>query len=520
MFRQGFLRPLVGYEERLSFLPLNNEDNTMNYMKLGLMSALVSFFCGISLAAPEKRLQVRTAMVGSVKISYVIEHGRAIITSGEKDTPAIEPWTEGELAIPDKLNGHRVQELGDDAFRGCGALTAIKIPNGVQRVGARAFWECFSIVSLDFPESVMAIGKQACHGMRNLESVSIRGKVETIEDKLFEQCSSLTEINLGDSVKRVTGKSFEKCSLLKRLVFPESLKSIDNGGYSYGVCDGCGSLKEVFFLGPPPEIRNFGKDLNGCVRYSRKYQADWERWQIAKQVVGAEPFDPADIRQPAVPTAPVPTPTPKQVSTVAPPVAHSHVADAEADPFEKAETEVATTPLPSVAGKPLELDPGPVADAYRELDIHSYKCRMLLNDFALAVTNANKEAASKRVRLRRTVKDNLLRLFENATAAGNLDMALALKAALDTADGEIKGDAVAVERAREYRDKQNAAIDNALKTAGIKAAKALYSGTDLQKQETTKKGDLDTARKLAIFQQKVQNWAREANGAASKAAAR
>lgn len=496
----------------------------MNYSELRLLAVLALAFCITSHATPDKPRQIRTATVNGIKWSFAVENGSAIITSGEKEKPAIEAWTEGDIVIPTMLGGFTVKEIGDNAFRGCGAITSLKLPDGVNRIGNDAFHECHSIRALEFPANVTAIGIGACSSMKNLETVRVLGKVPVYSGHVFARCGKLEHLDIGQGVERIIGHLCLGCGSLKQIVFPQTLRLIDSSMYSNGPFSGCSSLQEVYFLGPPPEIKNFGSSLDGKIRYTKKNELQWTRWLKAKQIVGAEPFNPADLRLVTESSALAVVPVPKVVPASQqffqdPPVADNHAADAanaEADPFEKAEKDVATTPPPPVAYKPLELDPMPVADAYRELDIHSYKCRILLNDFTLAVTNANKEAASKRIRLRRTVKDNLQQLFEKATATGNLDMALALKTALDTADGEIKGDAVAVERAREYRDNQNVAIDNALKTAGIKAAKALYSSIDLQKQETTKKGDLDTARKLANFQQKVQNWARETNGAVAK----
>ncbi len=61
--------------------------------------------------------------------------------------------------------------IGDFAFKNCGSLTSVTIPNGVTAIGAEAFYGT-TITSLDIPSTVATIGDGAFAYCRKLQSVS------------------------------------------------------------------------------------------------------------------------------------------------------------------------------------------------------------------------------------------------------------------------------------------------------------------------------------------------------------
>ena len=77
--------------------------------------------------------------VGGYSWPYIIkDDGTAEITG--KPSPA----PEGALAIPEKLGGHIVTRIGDEALADCGELTEVTIPVGVTSIGEEAFARCSS----------------------------------------------------------------------------------------------------------------------------------------------------------------------------------------------------------------------------------------------------------------------------------------------------------------------------------------------------------------------------------------
>lgn len=57
----------------------------------------------------------------------------------------------GEVVIPEKIDGFPVTGIGERAFRDCGNLTAITVPDSVTRIGDRAFLNCFGLESIVLP---------------------------------------------------------------------------------------------------------------------------------------------------------------------------------------------------------------------------------------------------------------------------------------------------------------------------------------------------------------------------------
>ena len=76
----------------------------------------------------------------------------------------------------------------DDAFRQCGSLQSITIPNSVTSIGDYAFFSCESLQSVTIPNSVTSIGDFAFCRCKSLQSVTIPNSVTSIGDNAFWLC--------------------------------------------------------------------------------------------------------------------------------------------------------------------------------------------------------------------------------------------------------------------------------------------------------------------------------------------
>ena len=247
-----------------------------NGVKMRSFFVIACYCIAMSLFRASALTQIQTEETNGVMWRFAIGTDGAVIESGEDGKSAINPSFEGELTIPIRLGGYGVDEIGNDAFRGCGAITAITMPKTISRVCANAFFDCISIESLNFPISCTNIGPQACKGMSRLKTVRIEGYVSSISHRLFENCYRLVSVELGKGVKNVENMAFRRCSSLERIVFPESLESMDSISEIF---DGAKSLKEIVFMGPPPKGMGHELPSKCTLRYHKKYEAEWLRWQ-------------------------------------------------------------------------------------------------------------------------------------------------------------------------------------------------------------------------------------------------
>jgi hypothetical protein len=95
------------------------------------------------------------------------------------------------VVIPDSVGW-----IGYAAFSGCTSLSSVTIPDSVTGIGASAFQGCTSLSSVTIPDSVTNIGQQAFHGCTSLSSVTIPDSVTSISDDAFWDCMRLMTISI------------------------------------------------------------------------------------------------------------------------------------------------------------------------------------------------------------------------------------------------------------------------------------------------------------------------------------
>ena len=105
-------------------------------------------------------------------------------------------YIDGELVAGNLVIPEGVTSIGDQAFRGCSALTSVTFAEGSQltSIGEYAFRDCSALTSIVIPDSVTSIGDQAFCGCSALTSVTIPAGVTSIGDYAFYNCSQLTYI--------------------------------------------------------------------------------------------------------------------------------------------------------------------------------------------------------------------------------------------------------------------------------------------------------------------------------------
>ena len=133
-------------------------------------------------------------------IYYNLDHinKTAEVTFGDKSYADYKEYS-GSIIIPASItinsDFYSVTSIGEGAFRGCGDLTSISIPNSVTSISKNAFRGCSGLTSVSIPNSVASIGEGAFMNCSALASISIGNGVVSLGSCAF--CD--TEIYNNDS---------------------------------------------------------------------------------------------------------------------------------------------------------------------------------------------------------------------------------------------------------------------------------------------------------------------------------
>ena len=152
------------------------------------------------------------------------------------------------VTLPDGL-----QSIGEEAFRGCSALTSIDIPASVTSIGEYAFYGCTSLAAIEIPSSVTSIGAGAFDSCSRLKDVTLPAGLESIGNYAFDGCTSLTAIRIPGTVKTVGMYSFQDCSALANLELAEGVKELGTLAFR-----NCSALTQVTL---PASLTKVGIDV-------------------------------------------------------------------------------------------------------------------------------------------------------------------------------------------------------------------------------------------------------------------
>ena len=201
-----------------------------------------------------------TETVNGLEWTYRVVEGEAVL-GGNNGGSTIPTSTFGAVTIPDTLGGYTVTGVGDNAFRGCNALTRIIIPNTVKYISIYAFRECSGLMTMDVPNGVVSIGGQAFYCCSNMTRLVLPDSVTEIGPSAFGWCSNLSSINLpaaltelSDSVLSGTAiteivipagvtqigeGAFSYCEALEKATIPKSVVDIESGAFDHSPVSSC-----------------------------------------------------------------------------------------------------------------------------------------------------------------------------------------------------------------------------------------------------------------------------------------
>ncbi len=245
-------------------LTLNNK--TMNIkslrMKRALRTALLVMLLGVAGMGKGYTQNFDFSAVCSTgqtlyyKITDATNHRVEITYPGS----STYPWSGsahnkpvGIIILPETVqyNGssYRVTAIGSYAFKDCGELTSVSIPNSIDSIGHNAFSYSGLKGDLIIPNSVNQIGGSVFSHCSGLTSVTISNSISTIPGYAFYQCTGLKSVSIPNSVTSIGLEAFKGCYNLTSLSLPESDLSIE--GYAF---EGCGITSIVI----PKSVTSIG----------------------------------------------------------------------------------------------------------------------------------------------------------------------------------------------------------------------------------------------------------------------
>ncbi len=197
--------------------------------------------------------RVRDCSEGS-NIEYRINDGRAAVAKAAS--------VQGDVVIPDHIDGAPVVAIGKGAFEGNADIKSVKLPSTVEILGSAAFKGCTSLENVELPVDLEVINASAFQGCGKLESVVLPSTLKRLCSYAFDGCKALChlphrvkggvsstsfvtdqmETHLPISLEYIGEAAFRGCATLSEAVIPYKVSSIKAQTF-----EGCTALSRVTF---------------------------------------------------------------------------------------------------------------------------------------------------------------------------------------------------------------------------------------------------------------------------------
>ena len=143
------------------------------------------------------------------------------------DTAAV-----GAIPIESTVMGMPVTGIDDDAFKNCGSVTGISLPNGIESIGEKAFERCDDLLSINLPNGLTTIGDDAFRFCESLTILSIPSSVTSLGEETFYSCGELLTVILPPTITTIGAYMFADCEKLINLTLPDGILSIGDEAFS------------------------------------------------------------------------------------------------------------------------------------------------------------------------------------------------------------------------------------------------------------------------------------------------
>ena len=204
--------------------------------------------------------------------------------SNTKITSGIVESLGDKYSIISAVIGTCADEISDNAFYQCSAMTSVNIPITITKIGKYSFGFCNALKSVILSDSIISIGSGAFYRCQSLSSATIVAS-SGISTSILDRCYALKTVNI--DTPRVRSLSNYALTNLENVIFGDRVRSIDSDafrGYTSitnvtipsGVTDigsgtfaGCSSLTAIYCYPtiPPSAGSSIFANTNNCPIY-------------------------------------------------------------------------------------------------------------------------------------------------------------------------------------------------------------------------------------------------------------
>ena len=134
-----------------------------------------------------------------------------------------------------------VTTIQDGAFKGCGNLQSIVLPDRVTALKNSLFHGCTLLESIKLPARLKSIGEDAFAYNTALKEITLPETLRTIGAGAFQYCTVLQEITLPDALTKLPDHLFFKCYKLQKVHLPDAVTYISPSAFT-----GCTLIRSAY----------------------------------------------------------------------------------------------------------------------------------------------------------------------------------------------------------------------------------------------------------------------------------
>lgn len=123
----------------------------------------------------------------------------------------------------------KLEELGEETFRGRIKLKYVQFPQNLKEIGKDAFCGCESLENVDMSQctELEELGEEAFQGCKRLKSIQLPPNLKKICRSALSG-TALQELAIPDTVEEIEDGIVAGCSKLKSLILPQKLRVLGN----------------------------------------------------------------------------------------------------------------------------------------------------------------------------------------------------------------------------------------------------------------------------------------------------